>query len=702
MPDLVDMTIADTLRQLRKRTGLSQQQMADRIGASRAAVARWESGTAVPGPAQTSLISSWYFDKEAPSSDATIFASKGLGLRGVEEDSPSVELMPHVGAPILKRIADGDFLISAGGADVSTILRDHAEPARAATTPPNSGVSAGKNSYTYDAHTYHTKVPPQGIAELLKHYLPDGGLVLDPFAGSGMTGVAASAVGMDCILNELSPAASFISSRFTSQINAPDFAGAIQAVLEATSHVRKSLYTTDCRECGKKTELLYTVWAYRVECYECHAEFQLWDHCRKYGRTVKEHRILTEFSCPSCNSVIKKSKLPRTVAEPVEIGYKCCGSKAKEVNHPPSSSDLDLLRTIELDPPMGELGAPTDVLPDGVNLAQPKRHGLTSVDKFYTHRNLAAMSQLWTAIHRLPDPQIAAQVAFAFTGLYRRVTKFSEFRFWGGSGNSARLNVPYIYDEANVFVAFERKARTIEDHLRTTAERFAGRTTTRIGSATDLTILPDESVDLVFTDPPFGANINYSEMNLLWESWLGQKTDSREEAIVNRVQGKDAEAYGDLMGAAFSEAYRVLRPDSWMLVVFMNSSAKIWNELNDAIADAGFLVVSADVFDKQHGTFKHFVSANTPGADLVLHCLKPGNVKHRSNADAVESDLESFLSSVAAENYRQSFLHVRRAEETDFRKLYSDWLSLAIVNGTPVMDFSEFRGVVAKAWGIPL
>lgn len=700
MSDLVSMAIADSLKELRGRTSLTQQQMADKLGASRAAVARWESGTAVPGPEHTRVISAWYLDGKVPTSDAAIFASKGLGLRGMAPEEASVALLDEVGAPILERIGDDQFISSAGGADVATILEDHAAPARSATTPPASGVSAGKNSYTYDAHTYHTKVPPQGIAELLKHYLPEGGLVLDPFAGSGMTGVAAAAVGMDCILNELSPAASFISSRFTSSIPASTFVAGVRAVVDATSSIRKLLYTTDCRECGEGTELLYTVWSYRVQCYECDFEFQLWDHCRKYGRTVKEHRILTEFPCPSCSHVIKKSKLSRTVAEPVEIGYKCCGSKSKEVNHPPSERDLQLIRSIEADAPMGALGAPTDVLPDGVNLSQPKRHGLTSVDKFYTPRNLAAMSHLWTAIHRIEDPQLAAQVAFAFTGLYRRVTKFSEFRFWGGSGNSARLNVPYIYDEANVFVAFERKARTIEDHLRTTAERSTGRAATRIGSATDLDFLPDGSIDLVFTDPPFGANINYSEMNLLWEAWLGRKTDNRQEAIVNRVQGKDAGAYGDLMEAAFREAYRVLRPDSWMLVVFMNSSAKIWQELNDAIADAGFLVVSADVFDKQHGTFKHFVSANTPGADLVLHCFKPGNVKHSNNADAVGVDIDSFLSSVAAESYRQSFLHVQRAEETDFRRLYSDWLSLAVVNGMPVMDFAEFREVVAEKWSL--
>ena len=183
--------------------------------------------------------------------------------------------------------------------------------------------------------------------------------------------------------------------------------------------------------------------------------------------------------------------------------------------------------------------------------------------------------------------------------------------------------MPFIFDEPNVFIVFRRKAKTISDHLATTASHYSAHVTVRQGSATDLSDPPDNSIDLVFTDPPFGGNINYSEMNLLWESWSVALPQTADEAIVNRVQGKDVAAYGQLMAESLAECYRVLRPEHWMLLVFMNSSAKVWDALRVAIQDAGFVIVKADVFDKQHGTFKHFVSENTAGADLVLHCLKP-------------------------------------------------------------------------------
>lgn len=698
--EAASLTLGQRLRAARLRAGVNQREAARRLNTSLASLTKWEDDHALPSPSQAALIEKWYKAGVVPEG-VDVFASRGLPARS-GQCAVAFDLAAEPGPSILDRlIYDKVFLGKPNS--VAEVLASNIEAAPTATRPPAGGMSAGKNTYTYDAHTYHTKVPPQGIAELLSHYLPEGGLVLDPFAGSGMTGVAASVRGLDCVLNELSPAAAFLSSRFTSAVAPDQFEAAVSAVLARLESLRRSLYETQCRECSSSTELLYTVWSYRVVCYECSGEFQLWDACRSYGRTVREHKVLTEFSCPRCMRTIRKSRLGRLAAEPVLVGYKCCGSKQQEVTHPPSLADLALIKRVEEHPPLARGFYPTLELPEGVNLGQPRRHGLTSVDKLYTPRNLAALSHLWREIHCIEDDALAAQVAFAFTSLYRRVTRLSEFRFWGGSGNTARLNVPFIFDEPNVFVSFARKARTIQDHLETTARRYSARVVTRIGSATNLDCLPDDSVDLIFTDPPFGANINYSEMNLLWESWLGRQTDTTNEAIVNRIQRKDAGRYGELMAAALQECYRVLRPGHWLLMMFMNSSASIWREIRDAVDGAGFLLVSADVFDKQHGTFKHFVSENTPGADLVFHCLKPARAKGGERTTQLPPPrLREFLASAESETYVQRFLHVPRPAEPDLRRLYAEWLSRALVAGGELVNFAEFRAAAIAQWELDL
>ncbi|WP_133511589.1 DNA methyltransferase [Candidatus Thiosymbion oneisti] len=704
--------IADQLQEIRECSRISKSDLAQFIGTSLVAVEQWGRSSTSPSSKQQGKITELFekvkkgeiLRKEPIVLQNGTFASMGATRQALKSDQAdlftdeeAVELLEAPTASILSLIKNGRF-ISNSQEFLQDILNAHREPAKTVPDAQRLEVSAGKNTYTYDAHTYHTKVPPQGIVEFIEHYLPEGGVVLDPFGGSGMTGVAARTAGVDVILNELSPAACFISHNFTESVSPYEFAAALKAVISVVSDVRKQLYTTQCRECGRNTEILYTVWSYHVSCPQCSTEFLLWDHCRKYGRTVREHKILKEFPCPSCGKNIKKRLLSRTVAEPVILGYKCCGKT--QVEHPLTESDLAVIRKADSGRFLLNDFYPSTILPEGVNLNQPRKHSLTTIDKFYTSRNLSAMSHLWRGIHRLAESRLASVLAFVFTSLYQRVTRLSEFRFWGGSGNTARFNVPFIFNEANVFVTFERKAASILDHLETTAIKYTGKKSIVCNSATDLYYLPDESIDFVFTDPPFGANINYSEMNILWEAWLGEFTDNTNEAIVNKVQGKQIEEYGRLMEQSLAECYRVLRHGHWMLLVFMNSSEKVWNALKVAVRNAGFVTERLDIFDKQHGTFKQFVSDNTAGCDLVLHCRKlklDERIGTISRETSTKDSVSLFVNNRNGNIPVTEYLHVARDNEPDLRRLYSEWLASALPREQNLVDFATFRKLVHES-----
>ena len=68
-------------------------------------------------------------------------------------------------------------------------------------------------------HSYHTKVPPQGIEPYIEHYTRPGEVILDPFCGSGMTGVAALKLSRSIILNDLSPAAVHIAYNYCAPVD---------------------------------------------------------------------------------------------------------------------------------------------------------------------------------------------------------------------------------------------------------------------------------------------------------------------------------------------------------------------------------------------------------------------------------------------------------------------------------------------------
>lgn len=259
--------------------------------------------------------------------------------------------------------------------------------------------------------------------------------------------------------------------------------------------------------------------------------------------------------------------------------------------------------------------------------------------------------------------------------------------------------MPFISNEQNVFRTFLRKANTISWYFESTRQNRA-KVDVRVASACDLNHIEDNSVDYIFTDPPFGGNINYSEMNFLWESWLRDYTATEEEAIINSVQGKTEDGYRHLLTRAFKECKRVLKDGSWLTVVFHNSSQTVWAALEHAIRDAGFAVIGSQTFDKTHGTFKQFVSDNAVGYDLVLHCkVRNAAVRSLPRIDDVRLAVRTFVKTKVVANpskYRVRYLHVNRTDEWDLRKLYSEWLADTKIAQEALIGFEDFRDLVAE------
>ena len=574
------------------------------------------------------------------------------------------------------------------------------QPVKRVDEPYAQSVSAGKNTYVYDAHTYHTKVPPQGIEGMIEYYTRPGDVVLDPFCGSGMTGVAATQKGRKALLSDLSPAATFIAYNLNTPIEATRYLNAVRAILDQAKDLEHALYDTQCRACGKKIAMLYMVWSYGMICKQCKKEFILWDVARDERPRVRDSKIKSEFDCPHCGVHLKKRELKKTQRYPVQVGYKCCQRGLKEITCLPDQSDRATLDRIDREGVPPDSWYPTVPFPEGVNTKQPIDAGITSIDKAYTTRALWAMAYLWNVASKWADEDIRPKLLFTLTSLYQRVTVFSEFRFWGGSSNTANFNVPAIMNEQNVFRTFERKANTISWYFNSVSTEPRG---VCISSqpASHLPQIPNQSIDYIFTDPPFGANINYSEMNFLWESWLGVFTNNKEETIINKVQKKGVHEYENLLRDAFIEMRRVLKQDGWLTIIFHNSSKLVWNALQRAINEAGFAIRGTQTFDKKHGTFKQFVSDNAVGYDLVLQCQKAEQPRiYTSHKPATsEQEVTAFIRCAitqAPDQYIIHYLHVSRKDEIDYRRLYANWLATAVQQTFIALNFEDFRNIAQK------
>lgn len=514
------------------------------------------------------------------------------------------------------------------------------------TEPFVTDVSEGKKHALYSAHSYHTKVPHQAIMRYLQHYTMPGDVILDFFAGSGQTGLAATMLQFESdskgrqvypILSELSPAATQIAYHYLSRLPS-DFSEAAESLISSVKTSWGWLYETK-QPTGK--EASYYVWADVFLCPDCSGEFDF----HSAAVDDDESKISKSFPCPLCGSEVTKRSLKKSMTSLFDpylhktIQYPKYelvlvstegGKDATEFK--PAAHDLQIIQRVASTKPA--FWVPTEEFPkhDRFKRDALAAKGVSHAHHFYMPRNLLALGALHDAImqheYRLP-------LLHAFTGILLGVSRLQRYRPKSGFPNmvmSGTLYIGSLVREWNVFQWYLGKVRSLctADRAKQSLHSKSYAITTQSSTALNL---PESSIDYIFVDPPFGGNLQYSELNFMYESWLKVKTTATHEGVINAPQGKGVEEYGDLMKRCFVEAHKALKPGRWMTVEFHNSKASIWNMIHESIAMAGFVIADVRVLDKQQNTFKQI---NNPGAvekDLVITAYKP--------TEAFESDFRT-------------------------------------------------------------
>ncbi|PWI46242.1 DNA methylase, partial [Candidatus Heimdallarchaeota archaeon B3_Heim] len=348
---------------------------------------------------------------------------------------------------------------------------------------------------------------------------------------------------------------------------------------------------------------------------------------------VTHKEVIDPFKCPYCNSQLQKNDLERkkngknrTVQMPTAIIYK---HRLKRYNKKPDTDDLELIKKIEeLEIPYW---FPEFALPEGYNTGQPKKsHGIEKTFEFYTRRNLWVLSSIFSKIRSIEDMRIRKIYYSLFVAILNGTSKMarvstSNYLHGGGgpflTGLRGTLYIPSFSVEKRPAFSFKNR---FDKFIRAFSDlEFQGKTIISTQSATNLKNIPDNSVDYIFTDPPFGANLMYSELSFIWESWFKVFTNNEHEAIINDYQNKDLTEYTNLMSSSFKEMCRILKPNRWITVEFHNTQASVWNSIQEAMNRAGFIICQVTVLDKKQGSFKQVTSAGAVKNDLIINAYKP-------------------------------------------------------------------------------
>jgi DNA modification methylase len=535
-------------------------------------------------------------------------------------------------------------------------------------------IKAARSGTVYDAHPYHTKVPPQGIEPYIEHYTRLGDIVLDPFCGSGMTGVAALKLGRRVILNDLSPAATHIAYNYCTPVDVGALKREFERIKAAVKDEFDWLYGTTCDRCGGPATIQYTLWSDVYACPHCGAEIALWDE----AVDLDNGKIWDILPCPGCDADWQRSQVKRLRSDPVLTNYKCSSCRPSQSSHPTTQEEKRLIAEINAKSiPYWYPQTPFDSSWE-MWRAVHKNWGITDVSKFLTNRNLRALAHIWSEIKRTEEERLQRALKFIFTSMvYHHGTIMTRMILKGGgrpvltSTMSGTLYIPALPVEKNVLEVISRKAQDVFEAF-DTSHSFDCATILTTQSASALPKIPDQSIDYIFTDPPFGSNIFYADCSLIWEAWLDQGlTDQNHEAVVH-VKHKDKNTlpeYTQLMTDSFREMHRVLKPGRWASVVFHNSDDRVWQAIQQAAETAGFDLVNAMVFDKEQRSFKGIRGEKglekVTNFDIVLNLHKRGEVQPAAQPEAqariealITAAVQKHLSAGPAPDYRTGqYLH---------------------------------------------
>jgi len=535
-----------------------------------------------------------------------------------------------------------------------------------------ANVKEGKNDPVYIAHSYHTKVPPKAIMRYILHYTEPGEIVYDGFCGTGMTGIAASMCGNSqlvdeinskdfrynegirkTILSDISPLATFISYGLNNTPKIQEFKSEALKIILETEREFDSFYHTQhsingvpqfaINTKGEKQPIIgkinYVIWSEIFICSICSGEISFWTDCIDRNET----KVKSEFACPHCKGNVSKKKIERkmqtiydpmgkiikqTKREPVLINYSVKKRNQKsKFNKIPDKFDKEIFEKIENY--KITFWYPTNVIPKGDKTSDPFSVGITNTCHFYSKRNLILIAYIFEKISKLKtSKKLKAHLLLILTSFIQRngclanrfvINKYNPQGRINGPF-SGTLYIPPLIVEQSILNLFKEK---LKDLLKEVENNNSKNISIIQTSSSSQIKLPDNSVDFIFTDPPFGSNLMYSELNFLSESWLKVLTNKKNEAIINKSQKKGLVEYQELMEECFKENYRILKPGRWMTIEFNNSKISVWKAIQEAIEKAGFIVSIVRDLDKIHGGMKAMMYDTATKQDLVISSYKP-------------------------------------------------------------------------------
>lgn len=569
----------------------------------------------------------------------------------------------------------------------------------------------------YNTFPYPTKISPEAIAVYIASATNPDDTVLDAFAGSGSTGIAAllaehptekmqetaNALGVEpiwgkrnAILYEIGTYAAFATKTITNRLTAAEYARAVDDFIKKAEKLASGMYAAKSPD-GRDGYIRYAIWTEVLICPECDAEIEYF----KNGTSRNPATFYDKIECPHCHrtSLVEAMSfateehydklLKKTILRKKRRIAWVYGTSGKE-NWDRIATEDDIALVQKLEKEFSPSDDPRKI-EWGICIAQDTIFGISHLHHFYTSRNYLVMSELWKLAECYPEREANALklLLLSYNGAHctlmtRIVAKHDSRDFVLTGAQSGVLYISKLPVEKNILLGLKRKAKPFQEAYKM-LENCHGTVEVR-NISSEFMSEPDKSIDFVFTDPPFGDFIPYAEVNQINELWLPAVTERSSEVIISAAQNKDVDTYRNMLARVFGEIRRVTKDDRPIAVVFHAAKAAVWGAFSEAIQISGLEIKQSSFLDKTQASFKQVVSKTSVQGDPLFLLKKAGLGKNGI------MDEEQILQMIVKENPHET--------ELECRHCYSLYIGKCMEYGSPVtLDASEFYAYIQRQTG---
>ena len=446
----------------------------------------------------------------------------------------------------------------------------------------------------YLMHKYWGRKPHNVVASYIKRYTKPGEKVLDPFAGSGMTVIEAIKNDRYGIGIDINPMSKFIALNTVRQIDLEAYEKKALEVLNKVIVQWKQLYETICPVCKGKAQL----------------EVAVWDHGKL--KRIKGRCSMDGIFIKDADSA--DLRLYKDIAE--------------------------LKKSLDMN---GAISYPKDKV-----LKYVKRSGKESIDELFTDRALIILSYLRDEIFNICDTNMRELLLFTFTSMLANVSNMLpgdlERATYKSGWVISKFWTPKVHTERSIFHCFRLRVRAIKkgksevDGLDNSLLKY------EIQDSSNLSNIESESIDYIFTDPPYGESIAYLALSQFWNSWLEHEVDYKNEIIIDPNRNKGHEDYAERMYFTFRELYRVLKDKHYLSFTFHNRDLNVWKAVIDGYNRAGFELVDIILQEQAVSSGTQGINKNnTLTGDFVYTLQKDKGRKKRKDSNDIKQNAEGYV-----------------------------------------------------------